>query len=190
MGERPNWTREGKMERIFRDQMAELYWLAYLLTGDRERSVQAYTGALNSEAPAPALQKFMRSWARRLVIVAALGTIRRQLRDAALLSEPATSDELAGLTRLTSADLARLTKSELEEALLGMDTFRRCVVILTLLEGLPAHEVADLLGTEVNTVKAAQARGVGEMTWRLAGLIRPVSERAFGQGRGAMVAFG
>ena len=41
------------MERIFRDQMAELYWLAYLLTGDRERSVQAYTGALNSEAPAP-----------------------------------------------------------------------------------------------------------------------------------------
>lgn len=178
------------MERIFRDQMAELYWLAYLLTGDRERSIQAYTGALNSEAPAPALQKFMRSWARRLVIVAAVGTIRRQLRESKVLSEPAAHAELVDLTRLGSADLARLSKSELEEALLGMDTFRRCVVILTLLEGLPVRDVADLLGTDVSTVKAAQARGAAEMTWRLAGFIRPVSGRAFGRDRSAMVAFG
>jgi len=175
------------MDRIFRDRMSELYWLAYLLTGDRERSVQAYTGALNSEAPAPALQKFMLSWARRLVIVAALSTMRRQLREAELRSEPATGDELAGLDRLATADLARLTKSELEEALLGMDAFRRCVVILTVLEGTRANEAAELLGADVNIVKAAQARGVAEMTWRLAGILRPASERSFAR---KAVAFG
>ena len=176
------------MDRIFKDHMSELYWLAYLLTGDRERSVQAYTGALNSEAPAPALQKFMLSWARRLVIVAALGTMRRQLREAALLAEPATADELAGLDRLAPADLARLTKREVEEALLGMDAFRRCVVILTVFEGQRAQETAELLGADVHTVKAAQARGVAEMTWRLAGILRPVCQDRFA--RTAMVAFG
>src|SRR6185295_9407314 len=89
----------GPMKRIFRDHMSELYWLAYLLTGDRERSVQAYTGALNSEDPAPALQRFMLSWARRLVIVAALGTIRRELREGVLQSRPGSKDEFAGLNR-------------------------------------------------------------------------------------------
>src|SRR5689334_5201896 len=103
------------MNRIFLDNMSELYWLGFLLTGDRERSVQAYTGALNSEAPAPALQKFMRSWAKRLVIVGALATIWRQLRESVLRTREATRNELPGSTRLTLSDLSRLTKSELEE---------------------------------------------------------------------------
>ena len=103
---------------------------------------------------------------------------------------PATGDELAGLTGLTSADLARLTKSELEEVLLGMDAFSRCVVILTVLEGLPVNEVAGLLGADANTVKAAQARGVAEMTWRMADVLGPASHRPFGVGPGRLAAFG
>jgi DNA-directed RNA polymerase specialized sigma24 family protein len=178
------------MDRIFRDNMAELYWLAFLLTGDRERSIQAFTGALNSETPAPALQKFMLSWARRLVIVAALGTIRRQLRESALRTLPATKGDVAELARLASADLGRLTKQELEEALLEMDAFSRCVVVLAILEKLPVKEVADLLGADEGAVKAAQARGVTEMTWRLAGVMRPESQRFFSLGQAAMAAFG
>jgi len=169
--------------------MSELYWLAYLLTGDRERSVQAYTGALNSEDPAPALQRFMLSWARRLVIVAALGTIRREVREGVLQSRPGSKDEFAGLNRLSQADLTRLTKGELEEALLGMAPFRRATVILTILEGMPVQEAAGLLGADENTVKTALARGVEEMTWRLIGGVTE-SKSPFGFGRGAMVAFG
>ena len=78
------------MNRIFEQHMTELYWLAYLITGDRERSVQAFTGALNSEAEAPAFRGFMLSWARRLVIVEALGAIRGALREAASRTRPAT----------------------------------------------------------------------------------------------------
>lgn len=179
------------MDQVFREHMSELYWLAYLLTGDRERSVQAYTGALNSDAPAPALQKFMLSWARRLVIVAALGTIRRELRESALQSRPATRDELAGLTPLPPANLAGLTKRELEDVLLGMDSFRRATVILTILEGMAVQEVASFLGADENTVKGAVARGAAEMTWRLAGVANPpMSRGSFGLGQGMMVAFG
>jgi DNA-directed RNA polymerase specialized sigma24 family protein len=180
------------MDRIFRDHMSELYWLAFLLTGDRERSVQAYTGALNSENPAPGLQRFMLSWARKLVIVAALGTIRRELREGALVSGTARADELGSFDRTATAQLAHLSKDELEDVLLRMDVFRRCVLILTVLEGLPVEEVAGLVGTDPKTVKTAQARGIAEMTWKLAGILSLDSEWTFGPaGRGrAMVAFG
>ena len=178
------------MTRVFRDNMAELYWLAFLLTGDRERSVQAYTGALNSDAPAPALQKFMLSWARRLVIVAALGTIRRQLHASALRIRPATKGELAGVSALAAADLAHLTKRDLEEALLAMEIFQRCVIILTILERLPVSEAAALLGSDEDSVKAAQARGVTEMTWRLASVLPSKSLGSFSLGQTAMATFG
>ena len=178
------------MERIFRDKMAELYWLAFLLTGDRERSVQAYTAALNSEAPAPALQKFMLAWARKLVIVAALGTMRRQLRESTLLTQGGSADDLKGLGRLASVDLEKFTKGELEEVLLAMDTFQRCVVILTVLERMPLDEAAALLGADERALKAAQARGVTEMTWRMAGITEPATRVSFGFERASMAAFG
>jgi len=178
------------MNRVFEQHMPELYWLAYLLTGDRERSVQAFTGALNSDTKEPALQRFMLSWARKLVIVAALGTIRRQLRESALRTRPSSKGELAGLAHLASVDHSGLTKRELEEVLLSMDVFQRCAVILTVLEGLPVTEAADLLGADVDTVKAAQARGVAEMTWRVADVVQPAPRRPFGLGQTALAVYG
>lgn len=181
---------EENMERIFTEQMSELYWLAYLLTGDRERSVQAFTGALNSDERPPAFQRFLRAWAKKLVIVSALGTIRRQLAESLARSRPASRSEITGLARVGSVDPARLNKRELEEVLLAMDVFQRCAVILTVLEGLPVKEVAGLLGATEENVKAAQARGVTELAWRMADVIPPVARRPFGAGPGVMVAFG
>jgi DNA-directed RNA polymerase specialized sigma24 family protein len=177
------------MDRIFSEHMTELYWLAFLLTGDRERSVQAFTGALQGDAKPPAFEKFMLSWARKLVIVSALGTIRRELRDAASRTRPATGFEIAGLGRMASVDRAGLSKRELEEVLLAMDVLQRCVVILTLLEGLPMKEAAHLLGVEENIAKAALARGVAEMTWRLVDASEPV-HRPFSFGHSALAACG
>jgi DNA-directed RNA polymerase specialized sigma24 family protein len=111
--------------------------------------------------------------------VAALSTIRRQLRESELRTRPATKSELAGLARAASVDRAGFTKQELEDALLAMDVFVRCAVILTVFEGLPVQEAAGLLSADENTVKSAQARGVTEMTWRLAGGVRPESPRFF-----------
>lgn len=178
------------MEQIFSDKMSELYSLAYLLTGDKENSVEAFTGALNAEVHPPALQRFMTSWARKLVIVAAVGTIRRELSESMLRARTAfgaaSRDELAGLARLASADLSRLQRSEVEEVLLAMDVFQRCAMILTIFEGLPVKEVADLLGADAGTVKTAVARGSVELTRRIARVSRPESRPLprFGHGRG------
>jgi DNA-directed RNA polymerase specialized sigma24 family protein len=178
------------MKRIFKEHMSELYWLAFLLTGDRERSVQAFTGALQGDAVPPAFESFMLAWARKLVIVSALGTMRRELRESALRIQPGNGANLAGLGRLVSIDEASLSKQDLEEALLAMDVFPRCAVILTLLEGLPVKEAAGMLGADQSTVKAAQARGVSEMTWRMADAIGPLSRRPFSFDQPALVAFG
>jgi len=175
-------TKEQEMGRIFREHMSDLYWLAFLLTGDRERSVQAFTGALHSDATSPAFENFLVSWARRLVIVAALGTMRGEIRESMLRTRPATNG-LGELAPLAPLDRARLTKREIEEVLLGMDVFPRCTVILAVLEGLPVKEAASLLGASEDTVKAAQARGVAELTWRMAGALRPVSQPLFRLGQ-------
>jgi DNA-directed RNA polymerase specialized sigma24 family protein len=177
------------MERIFSEHMTELYSLAYILSGDRERSIQAYTGAVNSDSPAPALQKFMLSWARRLVIVAALGTIRRQLRESMLKMRACSGVDFAGL-RLAHPDLSELTRDEIENVLLGMDTFERCVVVLAILERLPVKDVAELLGTDEALVKTALARGVTDMTLRMSGLDSADAGWPSVFGQKTLVAFG
>lgn len=158
------------MKRIFSEHMSELYRLAFVLTGDRERSIQAFTGALNSDDDPPGFQKFMLSWAKRLVIVAALGTMRRQIRESILQTRLAFRDDGVIAGHVQPVDLERLTSRELEEALLDLDTFPRCAVILTLLERLPIEEVAVLLATDKRMVKAAQAQGAAELACRLGGI--------------------
>jgi DNA-directed RNA polymerase specialized sigma24 family protein len=91
---------------------------------------------------------------------------------------------------MASVDRASLSKRELEDVLPAMDVFQRCVVILTLLEGLPVKETAGLLGVDENMVKAAQARGVSEMTWRTVDAIEPVSRHPFSFGHSALAACG
>jgi DNA-directed RNA polymerase specialized sigma24 family protein len=150
------------MESIFQEHISELYWLAFLITGDRERSVQAFTEAADGEASQlPA--------ARKLVIAAALETIRRQLREAVFRAQTGR-DQLTRWSRLPATKHGHLTKRELEEVLLAMDVFPRCVVILTIMEGLCLEEASRLIGTSEALLKTVQARGVEEMTWRVAAL--------------------
>ena len=100
---------------------------------------------------------------------------------------PATRLELKG--RSASVDRGSFTKRELEEVLLAMDVFQRCAMILTIFEGLSVKDSAVLLGVREEAVKAAQARGVTEMTVRMA-VIGPVSPRPFSFGRATAIAFG
>jgi hypothetical protein len=61
---------------------SELYWLAFILTGDQQLSVQAFTHTLDFEDGAsPFFRGWMVSWARRQVIAAALGAISSELRE-------------------------------------------------------------------------------------------------------------
>ena len=56
------------------DQMFDLYWLGYLLTGDRERSVQAVIETLEMpDAANPFFENWMVTWSRKIFIAKVLG---------------------------------------------------------------------------------------------------------------------
>src|SRR6266852_2648338 len=101
----------------FQEHYSELYWLAFLLTGDRERSIQSFTRALDLEHGENALDPV--SEARMLVISASLNAIRAELRESALRTERSQvqdSSALDGLAFRTSN--RRWTQSNLERAIL------------------------------------------------------------------------
>jgi len=165
---RPPVEPEESIYRIFEEHSAELYWLAFLLTGDREKGVAAFTRAVDFEEDAnPVFRGFMISWARKLIIAQALAGIRPQLRD----SMRRLKTELWSHGRLpsgASADNLRISRLEFERAVLAMDAFQRCAMLLTVFEGLSVAETALLLDADIELVKKAQIRGLVELTRNIA----------------------
>ena len=159
---------------LFREHMAELYWLAFLITGDQDQSVDAFIDAVEFDEPAPTSRGSMLSWARKLVIVAALDAVRSQIRDSKRRTRIAakTCDPSLGLMAKAVIGLPQLTKSDLEQALLAIDVFPRCALLLTFFEGLSINDVSILLDADWELVKAAQVEGTVELTRNLANFIR------------------
>jgi DNA-directed RNA polymerase specialized sigma24 family protein len=151
---------------LFRQHMAELYWLAFLVTGDQEQSVDAFTDAVQFDEPAPAFRGSMLSWARKLVIVAALDGVRSEVRDskrrAQLAAKHCGSSHC--LIATVPIQVEHLTKSDLEQALLAIDVFPRCALLLTFFEGLSVNDVSILLDADWELVEAAQVEGAIELT--------------------------
>ena len=62
------------------EQMFDLYWLGYLLTGDGERSLQAVIATLEiSDGANPCFENWMITWSRKIFIAKVLGYVTRQL---------------------------------------------------------------------------------------------------------------
>ena len=61
-----------------------------------------------------------------------------------------------------------LTKPELERALLAIEVFPRCALLLTVFERLSIQEAAVLLNADEPLVRKAQARALFDLTRNLA----------------------
>jgi hypothetical protein len=154
--------------QIFEDHAAELQWLAYLFTGSHDRGVRAFTKALDLEDYAnPAMADFMVSWSRKLVIGASLETIRPQLRESAWRTMRAEDPDPATLVALKPA--GEMTAPELERALLAIDLFPRCALLLTVFEKLSVDDAALLLNADKALVRKAQNQGLLELAGGVAG---------------------
>ena len=154
--------------QLFEDHAAELHWLAYLFTGSHDRGVRAFTKALNSEDYAnPAMADFMVSWSRKLVIGASLETIRPQLLESAWRTMHAEDPDPATLLALRPVD--QMTAPELERALLAIDLFPRCALLLTMFEKLSLDDAALLLNADKALVRKAQGQGLLELAGAVAG---------------------
>ncbi|MGA3185719.1 MAG: hypothetical protein ABSF22_01290 [Bryobacteraceae bacterium] len=148
----------------FEKNLAELYWLAYLLTGNEDRSVHASSSALDIDDGLFDGEK--KKWARALTIVEALGTIETVLRRSLVRVAQSNGEEMASQAEWMGR--ARITTEEFEDAVLRIDAFPRCAMLLTIFEGLPIKATALLLNASMALTAAAQRIGIVQLTARLA----------------------
>jgi hypothetical protein len=144
----------------------DLFWLAFLLTGRPDISIDIAADAVASEDYAnPFFADWMRGWQRRLVIAKALTAIHDELADSARRTEIASGS--SGMPRNWSLG-PDTTKADLERALLAIDLFPRATLLLLVFEGLRIADVVPLLDADPDLLKRAQAIGLRELTANLA----------------------
>jgi hypothetical protein len=148
-------------------EMLDLYWLAYLLTGNRDASFRAAVDAAElPEDASPFFTEWVLRWSRKIAIAKSLGAIREELHTSARRTEATVFRSDLRLPRGWS--LSSHTKTiQLEQALLAIDVFPRCALVLSILEGLPLEDVATLLNEERDLVKTAGAIALQQLTRRL-----------------------
>jgi DNA-directed RNA polymerase specialized sigma24 family protein len=148
-------------------RVADLYWLAFLLTGHRGLSIDVTLEAVAFPDEANSFfSAWMLAWSRRVFIAKALAAIRDELA----ASARRTASERLEKAALPPGNwtLDRDTKVHLERALLAIDAFPRCAVLLSVFEGLSLEDVALLLDSERDLVRKARMIGLRELTSNLA----------------------
>jgi DNA-directed RNA polymerase specialized sigma24 family protein len=154
-----DWTNE---------RAADLYWLTFLLTGDREASLDVTLEALGVVHGAnPFFSTWMLAWSRRVVIAKALTVIRDELATSA----HRTASKRAKKSTLPLRNWAPdqdATKVVLERALLAIDVFPRCALLLSVFERMSVEDAAILLDSDRDLVRKAQLTGLRALTRNLA----------------------
>jgi DNA-directed RNA polymerase specialized sigma24 family protein len=159
-------------ERI-RRVAGDPYWLAYLLTGSQDISVDiAADAAVSLDHASPFFSDWMQGWQRRLVIGRALTAIQDELAESARRTQLTRDGGLAKGSGTLSSSWSLTpdaSKADLQQALLSIDVFPRAVLILLVFEGVPMEDAAALLDADPGLIRAAQAIGLRELTANLAG---------------------
>lgn len=146
----------------------DLYWLAFLLTGRRDISIDIAAEVAASEDDTNFFfADWMRGWQRRLVVGKALTAIHGELTESARRTQQG---------RINAADMPPrnwslspdTTKAELERALLAVDLFPRAALLLLVFEGVRIADAETLLDANPELLRKAQAIGLRELTARLA----------------------
>jgi len=153
------------------NQAAGLYRLAWLLTGEREVSADATVDAtletLDTGSDPDSFAEWMLAWSRRVVIAKVLTAVRSELAASARRTASVRLKSLA--LPPGSASLGdRTTSVQLDRALLAIDMFPRCAVVLTVFEGLSVEDAAVLLDATEDLVRQARAIGLRQMVDNLA----------------------
>jgi DNA-directed RNA polymerase specialized sigma24 family protein len=154
------------------ERVADLHWLAFLLTGHREQSVdlaiEAVIGeSLDSQDRSPFFSTWLLAWSRRVVIAKALASIRGELLLSARRME-SKRDKRIALPPRGWVPSQEATKIQLERALLAIEVFPRCVVLLSVFEGMSLEDAAILLDVDQDLVHRARMTGLHELTHNLA----------------------
>jgi len=150
-----------------RTQVSDLYWLGYLLTGDHERTAGILIEDLEmADAANPFFEGWMVRWSRKIFIAKVLGSVKPEVNPSQL------RDRLRRLQRETREGLRRIEdaagKADLERAVLAIDPFPRCALLLCVFEKLAVADVATLLNSDRESVRTAASIGLTELARNLA----------------------
>jgi DNA-directed RNA polymerase specialized sigma24 family protein len=155
---------------------AELYRLAYLLTGDEAVSLDVTLNAIE-DSDSSFFSQWMLAWSRRVVIAKALVAVRVELAASAKRTAPTRPDKRrlapAGWRLSQNANAA-----DLDRALLAIDLFPRCALLLSVFERVPLADAAILLDSTPALVESARNIGLRELTANLAPPQRRTSDAA------------
>jgi DNA-directed RNA polymerase specialized sigma24 family protein len=147
---------------------ADLHWLAFLLTGRRDQSIDLAVETVSELQNAqPFFTDWMKAWSRRVVIAKALTGIREELA----ASVRRTEFKRVHGQALPARDWhvrQDTTRSELETALLAIDYFPRAALVLSVFERVSASDCAVILDATLDLVKKALRIGLVELTRNLA----------------------
>jgi DNA-directed RNA polymerase specialized sigma24 family protein len=153
-----------------KNRAAALYRLAFLLTGDRARSLDVALEAIDSgDCTNSFFSGWMMAWSQRLVIAKALSGIRDDLAASARRTATLSIEKFAlpPRDRLLDPD-ADGTGRQIETALLAIDVFPRSALLLTVFEGMSPDDAAILLDADRDLVRKARIVGLQELTRNLA----------------------
>jgi DNA-directed RNA polymerase specialized sigma24 family protein len=154
------------------EQGHQMLRLAFWLTGDPAATIDAVAEALDGHDAADGFfETSMTVWARKLVIAKALGTLhsqmaasihRTKMRSAGV---PPQRDSLPPPAWTASHEV---TSAYLNSALLAIDLFPRCTLLLLLFEKLSLDDVATLLNADKELVKEAEGIALTELARNIA----------------------
>jgi hypothetical protein len=148
---------------------ASLYWLAFLLTGQREASIDITAESVESSEGNGFFSAWMLAWSRKVVIAKALAAIREELAASARRLESQRSRRCSSRPRRWALEPGA-TKAQIETALLAIDAFPRCALLLSIFEGLSIDDATVLLDGDRDLVQKAQVHAIQELTHNLANL--------------------
>jgi hypothetical protein len=150
------------------ERMVDLYWLAFLRTGHSESSVEIAIGTLDfQDESSPFFSTWMSAWSRRVVIAKALSSSRKELVDSENRNKSARIGKFAFQPRDWTLNPAT-TKVQIEAALLAIDVFPRCALVLSFFEKTSLEDTEVLLNADRRLVGKAQAIGLQQLNRNLA----------------------
>jgi hypothetical protein len=147
---------------------ADLYWIAFLLTARPELSLSVTIDAINSENGLECMcspQTLGRL--RKMVIIGALDAMHCEIDESAAQMAVQESHEHFIPISAWSLDL-NIGKAQVEEALVPIETFPRCALLLTVFEGVQLEDAAALLHSDRELISRSRMRGLLDLTRNLA----------------------
>ncbi|WP_433113759.1 SigE family RNA polymerase sigma factor [Micromonospora sp. CA-246542] len=148
---------EEEFREFVTSRMESLRGLAYLTCGDWQLAEDAVSTVLAKLYTRWSRVVMLYSYARRMVVNAAIDETRRPWR-----RERSTSPEL--LDGPTPGEQGRADElTHVRDALREVPPGQRAVLVLRFYEGLSVDETAEVLGRRRGTVKSQTAKGLGAL---------------------------